>query len=126
MFLEKRIVCTRRDALLGDTGSRVILAEGASRRLAWASGRAARAYEALHILGIDAPDRPDLDAVEPPAGEQAAHVGGRSVQRGRGFDDGEWARTWNGVIILARRRNNLFRDLLWWEGSRTEARAFKA
>lgn len=40
------------------------------------------------------------------------------MQRSRCFDDGEWARTWNGLIILARRRNNLLRHLLWCEGTR--------
>ena len=61
---------------------------------------------------------------EPPTCEQATHVRGRGVQLGRSLDDRERVRACNRATILARRRNNLSRNLVCCDGSRTEARAF--
>jgi hypothetical protein len=72
---QQRIVSPCCSPFMGDVVSYVVLADGADRGRARAARGAAAPHEAFQVLFVDAPYRSHLDAKEPLAGEQPAHVG---------------------------------------------------
>ena len=114
--LEECVIRPGRSSDMGDPVSRVILANWSRNGLARATGGTASTPEGFQVLEVDAPDRSDLDPEESPAGEQASDVSRRGVQHAGGFDDRDRAGSWNGLTILARRRNNFLPNLLWCGG----------
>ena len=56
------------------------------------SGWTSQAPEHLEVVGVDCPDRPHLDAIEPLADQQPADVGVRGFELGSSLRDGQ--QTW--------------------------------
>jgi hypothetical protein len=80
------------DPLAVDPKSPVGLAGGPLTGPRRPSGWTSEALEALQVLGVDRPDRSDLEAIQPLLDQQAADVSLRSLEDGGGLGDGKRAR----------------------------------